>query len=92
MGKVLILSAWNPQVFPQITPLSWVLSKGVSSTHPVSKIDGRGSQIFLRAKGLIVNMELVALDDFAPTYVPYLLPYCTRAACASFLPLKMSFP
>lgn len=80
LRKVLILFAWSPQAFLQINPLSWVLSRAISSIHLLPEIDGRGSELFLRAKDLVVTIELGAVGGFGP-------PMCT-----SFLSLKMSIP
>lgn len=61
---------------------------GVSSTYPLSKIDGRGSQVLLRARDVIVTIQVESLEGFVPPYVSHLIPYHATAMCASFLFVK----
>lgn len=88
LRKVLVLSAWSPQAFLQITPLHWVLSQAVSPLHPLPKIDGRGSEIFLRAKDLLVVIELGAVSGFAPLCAPLSFPW----KCHSLMGFVLAIP
>ena len=45
LRKALILPTQSPQDLPWITPLSWVLPRGISSTNLLCKIDGRTSLV-----------------------------------------------
>lgn len=96
LRKVLILSACSPQIFSWITALSEVLALGWGEggsfhTHPLSKIDGRGSQFLLRARDVIVTIQLESLEGFSPPFVSHLIPYHAMVLCAYFLFLKMLF-
>ena len=46
LKKSWILSAQSPQTVLWITPLSWMLPRGISSTHLLSTIEGRGTSCF----------------------------------------------
>lgn len=56
--KAFILSTWSPQDLCWLTPLYLAYFQGISSTHFLSKINGREPAIFLTAKDLRVIIEL----------------------------------